>query len=576
MGEYTRYQGLIPGIGFAVMAVVLTIGLRRGTVSLVHVLSWSGSAVAVYALIQMFGFDPFTWSYTDNAASTVGHSNFAGAVMAMCLPATLVLWYGTGSRILYAVATIVSVLAIIGTFSQGAWGAALAGAAVTVGVLVRGRHRWAPILGLGCAGLIGLVNLAVVLASQIQGSPLFGSSTWARGLSWRTAFDIGMDHPLFGAGPNAFAYEASRYRSATEALFLERANDPHSLPLSWFADLGFLGVIGFVVIVWWVVVRASRALDASGAAFAGGAMAFVAVSVVTVNEVSARAVFWACVAGLAASSAPFWDRDRRSTSRWTLVPGVAMATAASVALCVVGVGTISADLAFARAAGSLAESRIDDAGTTLASLSALPGNHLHQRQILGQLAGEAALRTDPYRDSYWRFARSAHSVIEPFPYVRYVGSSAYWLTQRSAFDPESITDALALWRQAILLDPYDPDPHVYLAALLVRLNQVETAVASLQRYVGDIEAAGETLRGVDASQVRGMLAIAYLRRDEVALAEEALSHASISTSASCMTLLATELISTPSARQDEVELEDLPVETRIQCDAASLALVSNL
>lgn len=576
LGEYTRFQGLLSAVAFAALTILLGLYLQGESRRLAQAMAISASGVAAYALVQMFGFDPFTWSYSDFAASTVGHSNFAGASMAIGLPAIVGLWFAGRKTFFYRLAAILTALAIIGTFSQGAWGAALAGVTVTMGLCLRARYRWSAMAGFASAAMIALLNVGLVAASHLvgEGGRLYGSSVWARGLSWATALRIGSDHPVFGAGPNAFAYESSKYRDALEVIG-ERANDPHSIPLTYFADLGIVGVIGFVVIAVWVIRRSLRVSDPIGAGFAGGAVAYLTVSLVTVNELSLRGGVWACVVGLwlATSAAREGQMKIHEGGRRNGALRAVVAIGAGGAI-VWGSGLVISDIAFGRATAALARGDLRSAQDNYATLLRMPGNHPHQRQVVGERAGEAALRAPVAAEGFWSLARRAHGSIESFPYVRYGGSSAYWLSQRSAFAPEWIDDALERWQRVTVLDPFDPDPQVQIAKLLVRSGAVSEAIAELEGYVESLRARDESLVARGAQDVLGMLSIAYLKGGDRTAALGALEVVMPSTRPTCHIQMARALLRMNDQEvKSGVRLSDVPATLRIGCDASSLALI---
>ena len=517
MGEYSRYQGLVPGTAFAVWTILVACAFRGRARQLTMAIAVAGTGVALYAVVQLFGLDPFEWSESAFVASTVGHSNFAGAVLAMTLPVVLAMWMEPSSWTgVGRAATILVTVALIGTFSQGAWVAAGAGCAVMIGCVAGNKRRWTVLGGLVIATALAIVNVGVVILSQLDPyGALGGTSIWTRGLSWSTAVAIGSDHPLIGAGPNAFAYLSSAYRSPVEALVTGRADDPHSVPLALFADHGALAVIGFGLLVAWVVMR-TRMLPSNplAAGFAGGSIAYLVVSLVTVNEVALRSVFWACIAGLAivtASSEPSslgWLPGRGVKRRLLSSGALGASLVGALCLFVLGVGLIVADVGVARSLQVVSRD-LEEAEQRFGLVAGTPGSNYHQYQFYGRALADTAVNAESEATDYWDAAESTYLRIIGFPYVRYVGPSADALTQRSAFDDSYIDEALARWRRMQSLDPYDPHVAVEIATLLVRKGEVNAALDVLGPFERRLK--GTLPRGASrAPEVWGTLAIAQL------------------------------------------------------------------
>ena len=572
LGEYARFQGLLSALALAGFSVLLGRCFRSRPRSLAVFITIAGTTVGTYGLVQMFGLDPFSWSFSDNAASTVGHSNFAGAVIAMSLPVTLALWAHDGHRRWYAVSTIVCSLALIGTFSQGAWIALIGGGAVFVGVALRPRFPRGPLAGVVVAACISLASVGAVISSQAEGSPLRGSSTWARGVSWRTAVDIAREQPLFGAGPNAFAFRSSAERPAVEALLLERANDPHSIPLSRLSNEGLFGLTGLFVLAVWAILRTLAAEGWLAGGFAGAAVAYLVVSGVTVNEISMQSMFWCAVVGLSITSDHAPNVLKATADRTRSWGGTAVGLSLGGLACAWGLGVLGADLAFGRAIAAVHSGDPQAANEAYALMIDIPGNHFHQRQIIGESAGAAALADPTAAGPFWALARAAHGSIEVFPYVRYRGSSAYWLSQRSAYDPAWIDEASSLWQGTRFLDPYDPAPLVERAMLLLRLGRDDQAAEELITYMRDLEATGNQLTGIDAEDVFASLALTRTR--DAAPAREFLEEAVGDEPEGCLGAIA-DFVFEHAESQSLIQREEIPPLLRIRCAPSSLALIAD-
>ena len=143
-------------------------------------------------------------------------------------------------------AAVVMTLACVVTFSKGALllGLPFGLALVLIGGAWRSRRRW-PLwlfIGLAAAGVIGL--LALFRTERFADLLNFRTGTsFVRLKLWRGAWQMVLDHPLFGVGPDNFLYAyPTRYvlPSAWEELGLSH---PHNIALDFWTRLGLLGVL---------------------------------------------------------------------------------------------------------------------------------------------------------------------------------------------------------------------------------------------------------------------------------------------------------------------------------------------
>jgi O-antigen ligase len=135
------------------------------------------------------------------------------------------------------------------------------------------------------------------------------STARSRGLTWQTAITATGDKPLFGQGLNSFGEVQHLYYSedAAEDQRIRRTvpDDPHSVPLAMLVNGGVVTFLGFLGVVGWVVVQASKVPSGSvaGAGLVGAVTAYLVQSLSGVDEVTLRFAFWVCLGGLAAFNA---------------------------------------------------------------------------------------------------------------------------------------------------------------------------------------------------------------------------------------------------------------------------------
>jgi O-antigen ligase len=109
--------------------------------------------------------------------------------------------------------------------------------------------------------LLALVPLSVRgpgrLATMAEDLPQELSATAGRPVVWAGALNIGMDHPLLGAGLGTFGGTFPRYRPLAVQSTYTHAHQDY---LQWFAETGFLGVICALLFAGGLIVVATRSL----------------------------------------------------------------------------------------------------------------------------------------------------------------------------------------------------------------------------------------------------------------------------------------------------------------------------
>lgn len=142
---------------------------------------------------------------------------------------------------------------VIATFSRGALLAVVLGTSAAL-LLLRMRRVLFLFGGLCVTG--GLI-LVVIARDRILDAGGVGSEP-TRFAIWRSAFQMALDHPVFGVGPDQFLYQYSR-RYIEPAAWPERyTSHPHNLVLDVWLRLGVAGLTCAVGIAAGLIARAAR------------------------------------------------------------------------------------------------------------------------------------------------------------------------------------------------------------------------------------------------------------------------------------------------------------------------------
>lgn len=165
-------------------------------------------------------------------------------------------------RRLASSAAAVGTLALILSFSYGGFLAIGAGAIMLITTLLSSTQRKRAIVLLTAVAVVGLIALMPTRLFHEKLNFSTRSSGLVRTEIWRTAFEIGWEHPLSGIGPNAFEKE---YRVVAPTLYhppLEwLVAKPHNLYLNAWVETGLLGILG---LLWFMVSYLMRLFRSRG------------------------------------------------------------------------------------------------------------------------------------------------------------------------------------------------------------------------------------------------------------------------------------------------------------------------
>jgi O-antigen ligase len=164
-------------------------------------------------------------------------------------------------RLLWATLALPQLLALLLTFSKGAMLIALPAMLLTLwlGGFLLLKHRGRSTTTLWWLAVAGLV--AALVATPAGGAERFQKLLdFSQGTSflrinlWRSSLQMGLDHSLWGVGPDNFL---SAYRSGyllPEAWQEPNLNHPHNWVLDWWTRLGLIGLA--LGVVWWGITAA--------------------------------------------------------------------------------------------------------------------------------------------------------------------------------------------------------------------------------------------------------------------------------------------------------------------------------
>ena len=192
------------------------------------------------------GLDTVLPPATPRIADTGNHPNILGTLFAMALPAALLGWSGSRSRLertLIAAAVGLIVAGLFFTLSRAAWGGAAAGLLVAAVGFGGARPGWWPsrrlltILAGACA--VGLLLFLLLVTSDARPDWLFRDSLGPRADLRRAGVELWRDNPLTGVGPGLFTALYPLYGGA----YPFAAVHTHNIIVQTLVDTGLAGLI---------------------------------------------------------------------------------------------------------------------------------------------------------------------------------------------------------------------------------------------------------------------------------------------------------------------------------------------
>lgn len=305
-GRQTGFLAYVALIILMLSAVIASNANLQNKLVLLLVLV--GLVSGMYGVLQAFGGDPFDWI---NPYSPVfgffGNPNFQASFMGMSAVAAAALGLRSSEKIFVRIGFLAFVLLalfnIYKSKSQQGYLVFLAGVVVVGYLYVRGNSK---LNKLSLVYLVAsVVGFVAVLLDILQKSPwssvLYKDSVTFRGDFWRAGWKMTLESPLFGVGLDGYRdhYRASRdlvtaLRPGSDAM----TDSAHNVFLDISSGGGFPLLIIYVFLVGLTiysaikVIRRSTGFDVGFAAVLGAWVAYLAQSVISINQLGLAVWGW--------------------------------------------------------------------------------------------------------------------------------------------------------------------------------------------------------------------------------------------------------------------------------------------
>lgn len=226
-------------------------------INVLKAISVSGLLIAIISLFYWYGFLSGGVSYDFRLHGFYTSPNYLA--MYLAVPFIIAIWFhfrASGrEKYFWLGAALVMAIPIYLTYSYAAWIAIFFSVFAMAYSLLKGLSL-AKKSFLLAACFLAFVLLAASQAGTAKFENLknlsYRSSTNSRLMIWRAAWMIGKDNPVFGIGPGNFQKYYLDYQKRFTEPYLEWAvPQPHNVLLAFWLETGILGLLGFILLLYW-------------------------------------------------------------------------------------------------------------------------------------------------------------------------------------------------------------------------------------------------------------------------------------------------------------------------------------
>ena len=271
LGLNNRNEGLISYLALTIfMLAAIIVSSNKFNDLLVRIILSVGLISMVYATIQTFGFDFFTYlNRYNNVITFFGNPNFQSSFMGICSVIALTYSLNSKLKIYYRISlnffVVFSLLIIYITDSVQGFFVFLSGAFISLATWIYRSQVLNRFFILFCS--LGALGITAVILDTLQitfwKSVFFQSSISYRGDFWRTAWKMTIDNPIFGVGITGFRDNQRFYRdevSLTRVEYNQVLESSHNRFLDLASSGGIPLLLLFILINLSVIFSALKVL----------------------------------------------------------------------------------------------------------------------------------------------------------------------------------------------------------------------------------------------------------------------------------------------------------------------------
>ena len=307
-GVTGRQTGILAYFLFVIFMLVNVISSgRKLNSSLLMTLIVAGYINGIYGLFQSLNADPFDWI---NPYSPVfglfGNPNFHASFMGITATAAfslLLKQHGqTKYRLIYGFFIPLALLNIFQSKSQQGFLVMLVGISVVIFLGLRSSNYKRLTFIYIAVWLIGAITVILdILQKTPWKSILYKESVSYRGDFWRSGWQMTLDNPIFGVGLDGYRDNFRFYRDqvATDRNPNAMVDSAHNVFIDISSGGGFPLLIIYITILLLAlisavkVIKRSNAFDPIFAGIFGSWIAYLAQSLISINQIALAVWGWA-------------------------------------------------------------------------------------------------------------------------------------------------------------------------------------------------------------------------------------------------------------------------------------------
>jgi len=298
---------------------------------LVKALSVSSIIISIYALFQFFGFDFIRWADSvfamKRAFSSLGNPINLAIYLTLIIPINVYFAFYE-KKALFIIAALLSLIAIIVTFSMGPW-LGILGAFLVAVFLNRKEVLKSKKILFGLIAIVLAVSILIAFLATadfktrfnqvIQGQATFNS----RVLIWKSALPGLIQRPLLGRGPETFYLSFTQNISPQYERMVSRrtlTDRAHNEPIQIGLTMGLIGLVAYLGLIFTLLYEAGVSLRKNQTSFYShllkavlpGVVGYLVSMQTFFGSIDVSPLFWAELALLAVSSYKILGIERKS------------------------------------------------------------------------------------------------------------------------------------------------------------------------------------------------------------------------------------------------------------------------
>jgi O-antigen ligase/Tfp pilus assembly protein PilF len=366
-GSHFNYMGLITRTCFFIFFISLIAGTgesEKRLQSLLWVISATGFLVALYAVGQSLGFDPFvprsTYTFASpegpivRVSASLGHSNYLGNFLLYTMPVSAGLAFTAHGwpRLFSITAMLVSIAAIAFSGTRGAWIGLLVGVAVFAFfelrnvaadfITMRNRRVIFAAVAISAILLISIILISPAsrsITARARALMTEGTAASGRALLWRDSLKMVPSFALIGCGPEGFRKAFPSFKSKELAALSPKANNEssHNSFLDAAISYGLLGAALYGAIITLAIASLIRARRRALAynqrmiitSLLASIVAALAHNIFIFDQIATGFYFFAFIALVQVASSIFDAKSDKSETAQPVQPGKSKAKQSS-------------------------------------------------------------------------------------------------------------------------------------------------------------------------------------------------------------------------------------------------------